>query len=141
AGLAVQLHFEPRYAPGFEPLIKEFADTRVIIDHLGRPFQGTPEEYDTVVAWSKHKNTVMKVSSVPPTKQYPHRDVAPVIRRLTGAFGGDGLTCGGGWGAGATPESHGAGREGAAGFLTHLSGADRARVFGGTAAKLFRFGA
>lgn len=26
-GLAIQLHFEPRYAPGFEPLIKEFAGT------------------------------------------------------------------------------------------------------------------
>ena len=27
-GLAVQLHFEPRYAPGFEPLIKEFPGRR-----------------------------------------------------------------------------------------------------------------
>ena len=35
-GIAVQIHFEPRYAPGFEPLIKEFAMTKVIIDHLGR---------------------------------------------------------------------------------------------------------
>src|SRR5262245_35733881 len=42
-GLAVQLHFEPRYAAGFEPYIKEFAKTTVIVDHLGRPFQGTPE--------------------------------------------------------------------------------------------------
>src|SRR5687767_11445037 len=29
-GLAIQLHFEPRYAPGFEPLIREFRDTKVI---------------------------------------------------------------------------------------------------------------
>ena len=39
-GLAVQLHFEPRYAPGFAPLIREFARTKVVIDHLGRPLQG-----------------------------------------------------------------------------------------------------
>ena len=38
-GLAIQLHFLPRWAPGFEPLIKEFQDTPVIIDHLGRPLQ------------------------------------------------------------------------------------------------------
>src|SRR4051794_30690479 len=50
-GLAIQLHFEPRYAPGFEPLIREFPDTTVIIDHLGRPFQGTPEEHAVVVKW------------------------------------------------------------------------------------------
>ena len=37
--LAVQLHFEPRYAAQFEPLIREFRDVTHIIDHLGRPFQ------------------------------------------------------------------------------------------------------
>ena len=47
--LAMQLHFEPRYAPAFEPLIREFRDTRVIIDHLGRPFQGTPREHLVVL--------------------------------------------------------------------------------------------
>ena len=31
-GIAVQLHFEPRYAGGFEAYIKEFAKTKVIID-------------------------------------------------------------------------------------------------------------
>src|SRR5262249_49120303 len=31
AGIAVQLHFEPKYAEGFEPLIKEFTDTPVLI--------------------------------------------------------------------------------------------------------------
>ncbi|MGH9842002.1 MAG: amidohydrolase family protein [Blastocatellia bacterium] len=35
-GMAIQLHFEPRYAPGFEPYIREFAKTTVIIDHRRR---------------------------------------------------------------------------------------------------------
>src|SRR5947209_5321189 len=51
-GLAVQIHFEPRYAPGFEPLIREFAQTKVLIDHLGRPFQGTAKEYAVVLGWA-----------------------------------------------------------------------------------------
>ena len=84
-GLAVQLHFEPRYAPGFEPLIKEFPETKVVIDHLGRPFQGTPQEYAVVLGWSKLPNTVMKLSSLPEKGQYPHRDVGPVDRRPRGA--------------------------------------------------------
>lgn len=41
-GLAVQVHFEPRYAPGFVPMIREFPGTTVIVDHLGRPMQGSP---------------------------------------------------------------------------------------------------
>ena len=139
-GLAVQLHFEPKYAEGFEPLIKEFKDTRVLIDHLGRPFQGTAKEYDRVLSWAKYANVVMKLSSVPDKKTYPHRDPQPVIKQLTETFGADRLMFGGGYNEKATGKSYRAERERVAGLLAHLSDADRAKVFGGTAAKLFRLG-
>ncbi len=139
-GLAIQLHFEPRYAPGFEPLIREFADTTVIIDHLGRPMQGTVEEHDVVVAWSRFPNTVMKVSSLPDQTKYPHRDVAPVIRKLTDAFGADRMIYGGGFGAGATGESYRAYRQQVEDLLAHLSEVDRAKILGQNAARLFAFG-
>lgn len=64
-GLALQVHFEPRYAPPLEPLVKEFKDTTVLIDHLGRPFQGTPEEHAAVIRWSDHPNVAMKLSALP----------------------------------------------------------------------------
>ncbi len=138
-GLAVQLHFEPRHAAGFEPLIKEFAATRVIIDHLGRPFQGRPEEHAVVVRWSRFQNTVMKLSAIPSRRQYPHRDIAPVIRQLTEAYGADRLIYGGGFSAQATPVSYRGERERLRDFLAHLSEADQAKVLGGTAARLFNF--
>jgi predicted TIM-barrel fold metal-dependent hydrolase len=138
-GLAVQLHFEPRYAPGFEPLIREFAKTTVIIDHLGRPFQGTPAEYEVVIGWSRLPNTIMKIAAVPARAQYPHRDIAPVIRRLTGAYGAERMIYGGGFGADATPESYRRYREQIAEYLAHLSEAERRMIFGGTAARLFGF--
>lgn len=47
-GRAVQLHFEPRYAPGFETLIKEFSKTAVIIDHLGRHPEAGPARFRSV---------------------------------------------------------------------------------------------
>lgn len=138
-GIMVQLHFEPRYAPGFEPLIKEFAGTTVIIDHLGRPFQGTPAEHAVVIDWSKYKNTVMKLSAIPAQRDYPHRDIGPIIRQLTDAYGPSRLIYGGGFGAGATPESYRAARERTRGFIGHLSADDQAKVLGGNAVKLFRF--
>ncbi|QDV35547.1 amidohydrolase family protein [Tautonia plasticadhaerens] len=140
-GLAVQLHFEPRYAPGFEPLIEAFPGTTVIIDHLGRPFQGTPEEHAVVVGWSRFPNTIMKLSSLPERGQYPHRDIAPVNRSLTDAYGPDRLIYGGGFNAEATPESYRAYRERLRSYLTHLTAEQQAKVLGGNAARLFGFGA
>lgn len=140
-GLAVQLHFEPRFAPGFEPLIREFSKTRVIIDHLGRPFQGTPDEHAMVVRWARFDNTVMKLSAIPDKSTYPHRDIAPVIRELTEAWGAERMIFGGGFSAEATGQSYRQAFEKACSYLAHLSAADQAMILGGTAAKLFGFSA
>ena len=138
-GLAVQLHFEPRYAPGFEPLIREFPSTTVIIDHLGRPFQGTPKEHAAVVRWARFENTVIKLSSIPPTRSYPHRDIRPVIRQLTDAWGADRMIYGGGFGSGATSESYRRAFERARSYIDHLPAPDVAKILGGAAARLFGF--
>lgn len=140
-GLAIQLHFEPRYAPGFEPLIQEFSKTRVIIDHLGRPLQGTPEEHDRVVKWSRFENTVMKLSSIPETSTDPQRAIGSIITTLVKAFGPNRLIYGGGWGEGSTGESYRANVERVRSFVSDLPATDQAKVLGGTAAKLFGFAA
>ena len=138
-GLAVQLHFEPRYAPGFEPLIREFSTTRVIIDHMGRPFQGTPAEHAVVVRWARFDNTVMKLSAIPDSRTYPHRDIGPVIRQLTDAWGAERMIYGGGFGAEASGASYKQAFDQARSQLQHLSADDQAKILGGTAAKLFGF--
>ena len=138
-GLMVQLHFEPRHAPGFEPLIREFPGTTVIVDHLGRPLQGTPEEHAVVVGWGKLKNTVIKLSAFAPSSQYPHRDIAPSVRRLADAFGPDRMIYGGGFDEKATADSYRAAREIVRSFIGHFSADDQAKVLGGTAARLFGF--
>jgi predicted TIM-barrel fold metal-dependent hydrolase len=140
-GLAVQLHFEPRWAEGFEPLIKEFKDVRVFVDHLGRPFQGTPKEHDRVIGWGKYTNLIMKLSAVPDRRTYPHRDPQEVIHKLCDAYGAERLMYGGGFGASATGDSYHRERERIAAFLGQFSEADRARVLGGTAARVMGFSA
>lgn len=138
-GLALQLHFEPRYAPGFEPLIQEFSKTTVIIDHLGRPFQGTPEDHETVVRWARFENTIMKLSSIPPAESYPHRDIAPVIRRLVSEYGSKRIIYGGGFGAETTPQSYRAAFERARSYIRSLPESDQADILGGNAGRLFGF--
>lgn len=138
-GLAMQLHFEPRYAPGFEPLIKEFRHTQVIIDHLGRPFQGTSDEHETVIRWAKYPNTFVKLSAIPDNRRYPHRNIRPVIHRLVKEFGADRMIYGGGFGSEATAVSYRAAFERARDFIKHLSPMDQAKVLGENAMSLFRW--
>lgn len=135
--IAVQLHFEPRYAPGFEPYIKEFARTKVLIDHLGRPFQGSPREYATVLGFARYDNTIMKLSSIPSPRQYPHRDIAPIIKQIVSAWGADRLMHAGGFGPQATGESYRAEHQRLRTLLADLSRADQDKVLGGTAARVF----
>ncbi|WP_154854959.1 amidohydrolase family protein [Cyclobacterium xiamenense] len=137
AGIAVQLHFEPRYAPGFERYIREFADTTVIIDHLGRPFQGSPEEHARVIRWADFPNTVMKLSSIPPPERYPHQDVGPIIRQLTNAWGAERMIYGGGFSGDATADSYLRYRQDLLGYLSHLSPQEQAAILGANAAQLF----
>ncbi len=139
SGLAVQLHFEPRHAAGFEPLIREFKQTRVIVDHLGRPFQGAPGEHDRVVRWADFPNVVMKLSSLPPVDAKEAAELPAVIRKLADAYGAERLIYGGGFEEKATAESYRRERERTAALLGFLPPEARARVFGGNAAKLFGF--
>jgi predicted TIM-barrel fold metal-dependent hydrolase len=139
SGLAVQLHFEPRYAAGFEPLIREFKQTRVIVDHLGRPFQGAAEDNDRVLRWADFPNVVMKLSSFPARDAKEAADLPRVVRRLADAFGADRLIYGGGFDEKATAETYRAERERTAALLDFLTPEARAKVMGANAAKLFGF--
>ena len=120
-------------------MIREFKDVRVYVDHLGRPFQGSPKEYERVLGWSKYANVVVKLSAVPGRDAYPHRDPSPVVNRFSEAFGADRLMYGGGFSASATGESYRKERERIAGMLSHMSESNVAKVLGGTAARLMGF--
>jgi predicted TIM-barrel fold metal-dependent hydrolase len=138
-GIAIQIHFEPRYAEALDPYVRKYSSTRLIIDHLGRPMQGTPREYAVVMKWAELPHTIMKLSSIPDRSKYPHRDVAPIIRSLTEAWGAERLIYGGGFSAGATPESYREYREHVRMHLSHVSQEDQARIFGGNASEIFGF--
>ena len=86
------------------------------------------------------KNTVIKLSSLPSQRSYPHRKIGPIIKELAAAYGADRMIYGGGFSAQATPQSYRAYRERARGYVAHLSAADQAKILGGTAARLYGFG-
>jgi predicted TIM-barrel fold metal-dependent hydrolase len=137
--IAVQLHFEPRWAGGFEPYIREFVDTKVVIDHVGRPMQGTEEEYATVLGFARYPNTIIKLAELPPENEFPDRDLGQILNRVVDLWGTDRLIYGGGFGPSATAETYPAFRSRLRTLLAGMSDPDFDKLLGGNAARLFGF--
>jgi predicted TIM-barrel fold metal-dependent hydrolase len=95
--LAIQFHFIPCYATQIYDLANAFPDVPVILDHLGRPGQGTPEEYPGVLRLAKLPRTYIKLCAVSSAskQKFPYSDVKPIVRRAFDAFGPDRFIWGG----------------------------------------------
>jgi predicted TIM-barrel fold metal-dependent hydrolase len=129
-GMAVQMHFIPSQAPKIRVLAARFPETTVILDHMGRPGQGTEEEYQEVLKLAALPHVILKYSSWGEYKG----DLGRLTRRLYDTFGPERIV----WGTlGNTPEEY---RKQAARFeelLAFASESDRANIRGGNAQRLF----
>jgi predicted TIM-barrel fold metal-dependent hydrolase len=137
-GLAIQMHFVPCHAPQIGELVRQFPDVVVILDHLGRAGQGTAEEYPEVLKLASYPKVYMKYSGVAYCSKvkYPHRDVAPLVRRVYDAFGADRII----WGScGHTLEEFERHAQMLEQMFQFAPASERARIRGGNAARLFRF--
>jgi len=137
--LGIQLHFEPQFAAGFTPLIKEFSKTMVIIDHLGRPFDGNFNDYDLVLKWAQFQNTIVKISSLADPKLQPERNPQKVVNELIKRFTPERLIYGGGFDDKATGDSYRAYLDYTRSLLAKLSEKEQAMILGTNAQRLFKF--
>jgi L-fuconolactonase len=138
-GLAIQMHFIPHYAPQIGELAARFPEVPVILDHLGRTGQGTAAEFEEILKLARHPRVYMKYSGVNYSSKepYPHRDARPIVRRAFDAFGPSRMIWGGlGMDAGQFDRQARLLDE----MFDFATESDRARIRGGNALALFRFG-
>ncbi|HVW08898.1 MAG TPA: amidohydrolase family protein [Bryobacteraceae bacterium] len=129
-GMAVQMHFIPGQAPAIHRLASQFSGTAVILDHMGRPGQGTAAEYDEVLKLAALPRVILKYSGW----EYYKGDMHVLTRRLYDTFGPDRMI----WGmVGATPAGYQKQSAQFEEFLTFASQSDRAKIRGGNAQRLF----
>jgi predicted TIM-barrel fold metal-dependent hydrolase len=92
-GLAIQIQCIPHYAVPIAELATRFRDTPIILDHLARPGQGTPEEYEQVLKLAEFPSVYMKFSSTgvasASKEPFPHPDAKPLVKRVYERFGAD----------------------------------------------------
>jgi predicted TIM-barrel fold metal-dependent hydrolase len=136
-GLAVQLHLETRYAEGFEPLIKEFRDVPVVIDHLGKPLQArSAAEYSIIERWGDLPNTIIKLSALGANYDHPDPEIKKYVNQMITAYGLERMIWGSDFNDKSTPGSYHATLNYARSFLTKFSREDQEKVFGGNASRL-----
>ena len=128
-GLAIQMHFIPRFAPQIGELAAQFRDMPVILDHLARAGQGTPAEYEQVLKLAQYPRVYMKYSTAT-------LDAKPLVRKAFDAFGAERMIWGG-------LGMNIADFEKASALLDRMfdyaSESDRAKIRGLNAMKLFGF--
>lgn len=129
-GIAVQMHFIPGQAAAIHRLAAQFSDTTVILDHMGRPGQGTDAEYDEVLKLAALPRVILKYSGW----EYYKGDMGVLTRRLYDTFGPERMM----WGmVGTTVADY---QKQSARFdelLAFAPGGARAKIRGGNAQRLF----
>lgn len=137
-GLAIQMHFIPHWASQIGELAAQFPEMVVILDHLARSGQGTPQEYDQVLQLAKLPKVVMKFSGVSYSSKEkpPYRDVQPLVRRTFDAFGADRMIWGG---LGQSMAQFDQAVEVFESAFAFAKEEDRAKIRGRNAARLFGF--
>jgi predicted TIM-barrel fold metal-dependent hydrolase len=139
-GLAIQVHCIPHYAVAIGELASKFPQTPVILDHLARPGEGTPEEYEHVLelaqiplVYMKYTKTGVASASKQP---FPHQDAKPLLKRVYQAFGPDKIL----WGElGVNMTEFRQAVQLLDRMLDSASPSERARIQGLNAKKLFSF--
>jgi predicted TIM-barrel fold metal-dependent hydrolase len=128
-GLIVQIQMLPYYAPMLRELAAEFSDTPVLLDHLALASRGTPEQYEEVIRLSGLPRVHMKVSQL-------NQNSKPLVRRLFDAYGPERLV----WGSfGGNQEAFDRNLAQIEQVFDYASEADRVKIRGGNAMKLFGF--
>jgi predicted TIM-barrel fold metal-dependent hydrolase len=135
-GLDIQIHCIPHYAAQIGELAAKFRETPVILDHLARPGQGTPQEYDQVLMLAKLPQVYMKYSSTGVETVNPHADAKALVKRVYEAFGADRMI----WGGLGTNRTEFAREVKLFDLMFDFAPeAERAKIRGLTAQRLFKF--
>jgi L-fuconolactonase len=135
--------------PKLDDMVRRHPKVKVVIDHLARvdlTKKDPGPEIKKLLALAKHPSVYVKVSELSvlsPSKEYPYRDTFPLVKDVYDTFGPDRLLWGTGFpGATRAQADRPSLREELALIQSEIpffTAADRAKILGANAAKLWGF--
>lgn len=79
------------HLPTLEPMLAEFPDTKVVIDHFGHADVARPDQLQALLKLARHRQIHVKASGFYKfgDRQAPYEDLTPIIKHVAGAYGAD----------------------------------------------------
>ena len=86
--LVLQLHMHPEVSRDLERMVNKYPDMRVVIDHLGRPRQGNPVDYQVMLGLSDYPNVYIKLSGFAGQSEQepPYDNLRPLLKDIAKRF-------------------------------------------------------
>ena len=77
------------FLPTLEPMLTEFPDTKIVIDHFGHADAEKPDELQALLKLARHRNVHVKASGFYKfgDRKAPYDDLSPLLRHVTETFG------------------------------------------------------
>jgi L-fuconolactonase len=138
--LVLQLHMHPEFNRDLERFITKYPDMRVVVDHLGRPRQGNPVDYQVLLDLGSHPNLYMKISSLAgqSTQDPPYDNLKPLLKEIVKRFGPDRLVWGDSYNGEMTTAQYTESIRSVSELMDFMSVEDQRKMFETNARKLFK---
>ena len=143
-GLAYDILVRSRELPAALALVRDNPEMRFVIDHIAKP----PIATGAIDEWSQRlsplgafPNVFIKLSGMVTEADWKHwtvRDIAPYVRRVLGWFGPERCVFGSDWPVCLVAASYAQVIDVCGQAIGDLPAADRERIFGTSAAQLYR---
>jgi predicted TIM-barrel fold metal-dependent hydrolase len=140
-GLVAMVHLRPEWSWQLEGMLERYPASRVHIDHLGRPRQGSPIDYEVLLGLSRFPNVCMKISSLGGQSEQdpPYENLKPLAREIVRRFTPQRVMWGASYRGGIGTSGYAAMLSYAQQLLDFLPADDRAMVLGETARREYGF--
>jgi L-fuconolactonase len=133
----------PQHLANFHTLLTRYPDMRTVIDHCMKP-QIRDQAFDDwaagITRLAQDTSACLKLSGIVTEAKdgWQIEDLQPYVDHVIGAFGADRIMWGSDWPVCLLQASYDRWREVAQTLTAPLSPAEKARIFGGTAAEFYR---
>jgi predicted TIM-barrel fold metal-dependent hydrolase len=138
--LVLQLHMHPEFNWDLERFITKYPDMRVVVDHLGRPRQGNPIDYQVLLDLGSHPNLYIKFSALvdQSAQDPPYDNLKPLLKEIVKRFGPDRIVWGDSYNGDMTTAEYADSITTVSDLLDFMPMEDRRKIFEDNPRRLFK---